>query len=307
MENEENQSCLLERDRAKQPRFYTAQWNDDVHHVLHTAATGEDTGYYVEYRGDTAKLGRALAEGFAFLGQMMTYRGEPRGQPCKHLPPSAFIAFLQNHDQIGNRAFGDRVGVTACREALRAVAATYLLLPQVPMLFMGEEWGSSSPFPFFCDFGPELADAVRKGRREEFAHFPEFQDVAQRERIPDPQADETFTSGKLIWDEIAKPEHREWLDWYRQVIACRKSSIVPLIDRIAEGGTFKVLGHSAVKVAWQLDSGEQLVLAANLSAARTGGFPLQAGRLIWQEGSTADEDGTFGPWTIRWCVDDHER
>ena len=175
------------------------------------------------------------------------------------------------------------------------------------MLFMGEEWRSSSPFPFFCDFGPELADAVRKGRREEFARFPEFQDVAQRERIPDPQADETFTSGKLIWDEIAKPEHQEWLDWYRRVIACRNSSIVPLIDRIAQGGTFKVLGHSAVKVVWQLDSGEQLVLVANLSAARAGGMPLQAGRLIWQEGSTADGNGRFGPWTIRWCVDDRDR
>jgi malto-oligosyltrehalose trehalohydrolase len=297
LENEENQAKYLQRDAGSQPRYYTAQWNDDVHHVLHTAVTGEDKGYYVDYRGDTIKLGRALAEGFAFQGEMMRYRGRHRGEPSTHLPPAAFIPFLQNHDQIGNRAFGDRIGALATRDALRAAAAVYLLLPQVPMLFMGEEWCASTPFPFFCDFGPELAEAVRKGRREEFARFPEFQDPAQRERIPDPQAEETFLSGKLRWDEPDEPYHRDWLDWYRKILSRRRELITPLIDRIEHAGTFQVLDHGAVFVRWQIKGGGHLVLAVNLSNASVAGFPPTAGTPVWQEG-TADINGVYGPWSV---------
>jgi malto-oligosyltrehalose trehalohydrolase len=161
LENEENQASRLMRGADGAPRWYTAQWNDDVHHVLHVSASGESNGYYADYHGDTEKLGRALAEGFAFQGETMPYRGAPRGEPSKALPPTAFIAFIQNHDQVGNRAFGDRLTDFAPAQAVRAVASTYLLLPQVPMLFMGEEWAAAQPFPFFCDFGEELADPVR--------------------------------------------------------------------------------------------------------------------------------------------------
>ncbi len=175
LENENNQASLLIRAGAR-PQLYTAQWNDDVHHVLHVAATGEAAGYYADYVGDTDRLGRALAEGFAFQGEVMSYRGDARGEPSANLPPAAFVAFIQNHDQVGNRAFGDRLSAIAPAAAVRAVAATYLLLPQVPMLFMGEEWAARQPFLFFCDFGAELADAVRDGRRAEFARFPEFEE-----------------------------------------------------------------------------------------------------------------------------------
>lgn len=295
LENEENQARWLERERPGPPRLYTAQWNDDVHHVLHTAVTGEDQGYYADYFGDTGKLGRALAEGFAFQGELMTCRGTPRGETCAQLPTSAFIAFLQNHDQIGNRAFGDRIRTDA-PAALRAAAAAYLLLPQIPMLFMGEEWGATSPFPFFCDFGPDLAEAVRKGRREEFASFPEFQDPARRERIPDPQAEETFESSKLVWDEISQPEHREWLDWYRQILARRREAIVPLIERIRHGGTFEVVGDAAVVVRWGLEGGTELVLAANLSAVPVRHLPAPEGEVIWEE------LGPGGAWTVRWWI-----
>ena len=184
LENEENESRRLARGADGKPLHYTAQWNDDVHHVLRTAATGEDKGYYAEYLGDTKKLGRALAEGFAFQGEMMEYRGEPRGEPSAGLPPTAFIAFIQNHDQVGNRAFGERITAIAEPEAVRAIAAVYLLLPQVPMLFMGEEWAASQPFPFFCDFSGELANSVRKGRRKEFAKFPEFKDEKSGSAFP---------------------------------------------------------------------------------------------------------------------------
>ncbi|WP_235031650.1 malto-oligosyltrehalose trehalohydrolase [Geminicoccus flavidas] len=304
LENEENQASRLTRNGERQPRWYSAQWNDDVHHVLHVAASGEAKGYYADYLGDTEKLGRALAEGFAFQGELMPYRGHARGEPSSDLPPTAFVAFIQNHDQVGNRAFGDRLTAFAPEEAVRAVAAVYLLLPQVPMLFMGEEWGAAQPFPFFCDFGPELADAVRKGRREEFASFPEFQDPAKRERIPDPTAEDTFIAAKLRWDDVARPAHTAWLDWYRRVIATRHAEIMPRLDGIRAGGRYEVIGEGGVVVRWPLSQGDStLVLAANLSARRVEGFPPASGRVVWQEGEAGDE-GSFGAWTIRWSIED---
>jgi malto-oligosyltrehalose trehalohydrolase len=307
LENEDNRARWLVRDQNGQPRWYTAQWNDDVHHVLHVAASGEAKGYYADYRGDTEKLGRALAEGFAFQGEPMPYRcGTPRGERSTHLPPSAFVAFIQNHDQVGNRAFGDRVTDFVPAAAVRAIAAVYLLLPQVPMLFMGEEWGAAQPFPFFCDFGPDLADAVRKGRRDEFARFPEFHNAWAREHIPDPTAELTFTSAKLDWGNITHSPHACWLEWYRQVLAMRHAEILPTLSSICEAGRYEVLGEGAVVVRWQLGACGLLLLAANLASVPAAGFPAETGRVLWQEGD-AGADGTFGPWTVRWAVDDARR
>jgi malto-oligosyltrehalose trehalohydrolase/4-alpha-glucanotransferase len=302
LENEENETARLARDAAGRPRWYTAQWNDDVHHVLHVAASGEDNGYYGDYKSDTWKLGRALAEGFAFQGEIMPYRGRRRGEPSAQLPPTAFVAFIQNHDQVGNRAFGDRLTMIAPPAAVRAVAATYLLLPQVPMLFMGEEWGAAQPFPFFCDFGPDLADAVRRGRRAEFARFPEFRDPTTRERIPDPLAGATFAAAKLAWNDVAHPPHAGWLHWYRRVLAVRHRDIVPRLAGIRAGGDFATLGSGAVVVRWALGApGGELVLAANLSATPARGFPPVSGRVLWREGEVGD-DGAFGPFAVRWSL-----
>ena len=303
LENEENQARWLARRGDGAEGLYSAQWNDDVHHVLHVAITGEDAGYYADYLGDTEKLGRALAEGFAFQGEPMAYRGSPRGEPSWHLPPEAFVAFLQNHDQIGNRAFGDRIGMLAAPAAVKAAAATYLLLPQVPMLFMGEEWGTLRPFPFFCGFEGELAEAVRKGRREEFARFPQFQDPEARARIPDPQAEATFLSAKLDWDEPAHEPHAGWLDWHRRVLAVRRQEIVPRIRLIWQAGEYELVAEGAVLVRWALAGGAALVLEANLSDAPVSGFPApEAGdAAIWLEGEV-HENGTFEPWTVRWSV-----
>ena len=303
LENEKNEARWLGRDMTGKASLFTAQWNDDVHHVLHTALTGEDQGYYAAYQGDTEKLGRALAEGFAFQGEMMAYRDAPRGEASAHLPTTAFVAFLQNHDQIGNRAFGDRISATASVEALRAANAVYLLLPQVPMLFMGEEWGTRRPFPFFCDFGPDLAEAVRKGRREEFSRFPEFQDPKKREKIPDPQSPGTFESGKLDWEELKEPSHREWLDWYRRILLKRREAIVPLLRNIEHGGQYEVLGTGAVVVRWQCGDSGDLVLAANLSGTTVTGFPRLASSLIWQEGDFEDGGRTLRSWTVLWSLD----
>jgi malto-oligosyltrehalose trehalohydrolase len=308
LENEDNQAFRLSRDERGEPTSFTAQWNDDIHHVLHTAATLESNGYYGDYKDDTEKLGRALAEGFAFQGEVMQARNAPRGEPSAQLPPGAFVAFMQNHDQIGNRAFGERINAIASSEAVHAIAAVYLLLPQTPMLFMGEEWGSSQPFPFFCDFEGELGELVRKGRKEEFANFPEFQNPEQRERIPDPLAQATFQSAKLDWAQLKEEVHAEWLEWYRRILVVRKRSVIPHIQEM-EGysGLFEVIGAGAVVVRfWNADSSRQLVLAANLSDESLEGFPCPTGQVLWQEG--AKRTGTImRPWSVCWTLQDSEK
>jgi len=298
VENEENEPSLLLRDGEGQPQRFTAQWNDDIHHVLHTAATNEDAGYYVEYKGKTEMLGRALAEGFAFQGEMMSYRGSARGKPAKDLPSTAFIAFAQNHDQIGNRAFGERLISISPKEAVRAVTAIYLLLPQIPMLFMGEEWGASQPFPFFCDFSGELSNAVREGRRAEFAKFPEFQDPQKRERIPDPTAAQTFLSAKLRWAERDDSTHAEWLKFYKALLALRRTEIMPRLKH-CKIGTYEIIGPSAVRVIWEMNDCS-LVLLANLSAESLTNIALPSGRILWREGQV--DSKTMGPWSIMWCL-----
>ena len=300
LENEDNQSSLLVRDGAW-PRLYTAQWNDDVHHALHVAATGEAEGYYADYRGDTEKLGRALAEGFSFQGETMTYSSKPRGEPSADLSPLAFVSFIQNHDQVGNRAFGERLSALAPTAAVRAVAATYLLLPQVPMLFMGEEWAARQPFLFFCDFGDELACAVRDGRRAEFAGFPAFKDPAERARIPDPLAKQTFLASKLDWEDRHREPHAGWLAWYRRVLAIRRAEIVPLLGAIDHGGRYEIVADAAVSVRWETFNGRELALDANLSTAAIAGFSAAPGRILLSEGTTG-ADGAFWPYSVRWSI-----
>jgi malto-oligosyltrehalose trehalohydrolase len=299
LENEDNEASLLTRGADGRPLAFSAQWNDDVHHVLHAAATGEDFAYYADYAGDTGKLVRALAEGFAFQGEKMPYRGAPRGEPSAGLPPTAFIAFIQNHDQIGNRAFGERITTLAPPAAVKAAAAIYLLGPQVPMLFMGEEWGAKEPFPFFCDFPGELAHKVREGRREEFARFPQFRDPATRDRIPDPCAAETFRSAKLDW---MGPEHepgRKWLAWYRRILAVRRQEVVPLAGRITSGGEATIHGERCFEIVWA----GRLRLAANLGATACKAGET-AGRMIWLEGSRDGE--ILAPWSVEWSIPSQE-
>ncbi|MDP9039674.1 MAG: malto-oligosyltrehalose trehalohydrolase [Acidobacteriota bacterium] len=302
LENEKNEASRLLRNALQDPEEYTAQWNDDMHHVLHVAATMESHGYYGDYVEDTGKLGRALAEGFAFQGQHMTCAGAERGEPSAHLPPTAFVAFMQNHDQVGNRAFGDRIHAIASPEAVHAIAAIYLLLPQIPMLFMGEEWGTTRPFPFFCDFQGELRELVREGRRAEFASFPEFQDPHMRDRIPDPGAPETFLSGKLDWNEISAPEHAHWLDWYTRILAVRRQKLVPLIPQIGgNAGTFRVLGPGSVCIRWQVDSSMELALTANLCTRTIDDVPDPIGETLWQQGAE-QQGGRMAPWSVRWSL-----
>lgn len=292
VENEDNDVSLLVRDEAGKPRFFTAQWNDDVHHVLHVASTGETFGYYNDYAEDAASIGRALAEGFVFQGEHMPYRGEARGKPSGGLPPTAFISFIHNHDQIGNRAEGDRVITSTSPETIKALAAIYLLSPQIPMVFMGEEWGASSPFPYFCDFNAELNEAVRNGRRRELSRLPGF----DADNLLDPAAESTFLKAKLMWD--AAPDNDQ-LVFYRRLLNLRREHIVPLLAGTGgHAGTYEVNG-SVVSIRWKLGL-STLRLCANLSGEAGLGRAPDKG-IIFQLGE--QKDGQLSPWAVVWALE----
>jgi maltooligosyltrehalose trehalohydrolase len=265
LENDANEPDWLGY-KAGGPGKYDAQWNDDFHHALKVAFAGAEGGYYDDYADPVASVGKALAEGFVYQGEPSAHRGgAKRGEPSGELPPTAFINFIQNHDQVGNHAYGWRLPHFADRETLRAAAAILLLSPGVPMLFMGEEWATDRPFPFFCDFEGDLADAVRKGRAEEFAGFAEFRDVAARARIPDPLSEATFLSAKLDWANLGQPRHAEMLGFYRELLALRRKHLTPLLahsDR--PRGQFVRLGAGGLEVRWRLD-GAELTMLVNLS------------------------------------------
>ena len=281
LENDRNESRLLERSPSGDPLIATAQWNDDVHHALHVVATGENDGYYADYtEAPLAQLGRALAEGFVFQGQPSAFRGgTPRGEASSHLPPAAFISFLQTHDQVGNRAFGARLHALADPARERAALACLLLAPQIPMLFMGEEYAAATPFLFFCDFGAELAAAVREGRRAEFARFAAFGDPAARGRIPDPGALATFEASKLRWEERRLTPHAERLALVRELIGLRRKHIVPRLAGTRSGHPEIVDG--VLCVTWTMGDGAVLRLLAHFGSA-TAAFPSPLeGETLW--------------------------
>jgi maltooligosyltrehalose trehalohydrolase len=263
---------VLEND-ANEARYlgaaYAAQWNDDLHHALHVLLTGETSGYYADYAKQPARqLARCLAEGFAYQGERSAYRGGPRGERSVRLPPTAFVGFLQNHDQVGNRAKGDRIAAISPPEAIAAATSVLLLAPSPPLLFMGEEWGCEQPFPFFCDFEGELARQVTEGRRREFASFAEFPEPAALARIPDPNAAETFASAVLRWSELAAADHRRWHELHRELLALRRSEIVPRLAGMTGGSARQtLLAGRALRVDWTLGDASRLTLLANLDGA----------------------------------------
>ncbi|NVN01426.1 MULTISPECIES: malto-oligosyltrehalose trehalohydrolase [Asaia] len=262
LENENNDAGLL-RDG------FTAQWNDDGHNVLHVMLTGETEGYYEMFaEHPTRILARVLHEGFAYQGEINPYSGKKRGMPSGDLPASKFILFLQNHDQTGNRALGERLISLASPDALHAAYALLLLSPMVPMLFMGEEWGCRSPFLFFCDFHDDLADAVREGRRKEFAKFSAFQDPEKRKTIPDPNALSTFDTSRPDREERNTLEGRIWLDRTRSLLALRQRWLAPYLTQ-AHSLNATVIGDKSVLARWKLDNGAILTIALNLSDHET--------------------------------------
>jgi maltooligosyltrehalose trehalohydrolase len=294
LENGDNRASLLDAVRDPPRGKFRAQWNDDYHHAWHVLLTGETQGYYGDYRQSPAgDLARALASGFVYQGEVSEFwGGQPRGEPSGKLAPSAFVNFLQNHDQIGNRPLGDRLESLAEPKAIEAGLAVTLLAPMIPMLFMGEEWGSKAPFPFFCGFEGELAEAVRRGRREEYGWaYAKYGD-----EVPDPLDPATFQSAILDWPSRVTPPGEKRLALVRELLAIRKREIVPRLAGAAFGDA-NAHDNGLLTAHWRMGDGTTLHLAANLSPADIARQAPQApGTPIW--GSDAGEH--LPPWSVFW-------
>ena len=309
LENDLNRACYLQRTKRCEIQGYNAQWNDDIHHALHVLITGERDGYYLDYsERPLDQLGRCLVEGFAYQGEQSLFRNrQARGERTAGLPPSAFVSFLQNHDQIGNRAFGERIATIADPQAVRVAMAILLLAPSPPLLFMGEEFGAETPFLFFCDFEKGLAEAVAAGRRNEFARFARFNDPAARAGIPDPNAATTFEASRLDWDDLAQPRHRDWLRFYRRLLKLRCQHIVRHIsDACAIKAFYEVHGDHGLIAHWDFPDGSKLALLANLSSASLTGFAVPASQVIYtSEGVNTDalRQGTLPAWSVAWFLE----
>ena len=286
LENDANQARFLGRGK------YDAQWNDDSHHGYHVLATGEGDGYYKAYADAPARhLARALAEGFAYQGEVSPFSGKPRGERSAHLDPERFVDFMQNHDQVGNRALGERLISLSEERAIRCLSSILLLAPSPPLLFMGEEWACKQPFLFFCDFAGELGEAVRKGRRDEFARFAAFADPKARARIPDPLAEQTFKRSVLRWKDARGPAGRDWQQHYKKLLEIRRAEIAP---RHFGPGRWQMLGERAFEIAWE----GGLTLLANCGEESIALEGIPSGRNLWNPLS----EPSLEAWTASWWL-----
>ncbi len=195
-------------------------WSDDFHHIMRRLLTGDAHGYYADYHGTVEELASTIRRGWLYTGQHSQRRGAPRGSDPSAVPMYRFVVCLQNHDQIGNRALGDRLNHMVAPESWRAASAVLLTVPMTPLIFMGQEWAASTPFQFFTDFEPALGERVTEGRRREFAEFPEFSGD-RGAAIPDPQAASTLERSRLRWDERRAAPHRFAFNLYRTLMSLR--------------------------------------------------------------------------------------
>ncbi len=294
LENDDNRASVLDADEDPSRGKYRAQWNDDYHHAWHVLLTGESHGYYRDYQRSPLKdIARALGSGFVYQGEASPHRGgQLRGEPSGGLSPTALVNFLQNHDQIGNRALGDRLESLADPKAIEAALAITLLAPMIPMLFMGEEWGSPRPFPFFCDFKGDLAGAVRNGRHREFAGaYAKYGD-----EVPDPLEPSTFQSAQLDWDSRNEAAGKKRLALVRELLAIRRREIVPRLAGAAFGGA-QAADNGLLTAHWRMGDGSTLRLSANLSDSELAHPPAHtAGTQIWASGTGE----TMPPWSVFW-------
>jgi maltooligosyltrehalose trehalohydrolase len=296
LENDDNAARLLDPSEEVPRGKYRAQWNDDYHHAWHVLLTGESHAYYRDYqRFPLGDIARALGSGFVYQGEASAHRGgQSRGEPSGSLSPIAFINFVQNHDQIGNRALGDRLESTVSARAMEAALAVTLLAPTVPMLFMGEEWGERAPFPFFCDFHGDLAEAVRKGRRREFeGAYAKYGD-----EIPDPLDQSTVQSAVLDWSALETEPGRKRLALVQELLAIRRREIVPRIAA-ARFSEAHAASSGLLTASWHMGDGTSLRLLANLSGHDiTHASGETAGTPIW--GSALGD--SMPAWSVRWHI-----
>ena len=290
-EDARNITRLHERDENGFAPLYDGEWNDDFHNSAHVLATGEHEGYYVDHvmdpRGDFL---RCLESGFALQGQESMHQGGAiRGEPSGHLPPTAFVNFIQNHDQTGNRAFGERLTTLADERTVEVLLAILLLGPAVPLLFMGEEWGETNPYLFHTDFHDELADAVREGRRAEFKAWGDFADPELRETIPDPNEPETRERSRIDWEKRGNARQ----DFVTGLLALRHGRIVPMLAGLSDKSCeAKPHGKRGFEAVWSLNGGT-LAMVGNL-----GDEPFHLPRMDGEE-LIAIGDLESDEWTIR--------
>jgi len=296
LENDDNRSSLLDPSVIIPAGKYRAQWNDDYHHAWHVLLTGESHGYYADYAREPQRaIAKALRAGFAYKGEASAHRGgRKRGEPSARLSPTAFVNFLQNHDQIGNRALGDRLEWSADRVAIEAALAITLLAPMPPMLFMGDEFGARTPFPFFCDFSGALADAVREGRRLEFAQAYE----SFGEDVPDPLSEATFKSAKLEWRDL---DHaggaRQML--VKRLLEVRRIAIVPHLADARFHDSDLQAANRMLSASWTLGTGRSLSLRANISdRPLPHGAPAPHGKPLWG----GEPPDVLPPWSVFWSM-----
>ncbi len=308
LENDHNAVHWLGWEEHSGPRLYNAQWNDDLHHAMHVLLTGETEGWYGDYADRPVwYLGRCLSEGFGYQGEPSPWRhGRPRGERSRQLPSCAFISFLQNHDQVGNRAFGERIQQLAGPDAVRAMTAALLLAPPPPLLFMGQEFAAGQPFLFFCDFEKPLAKDVTLGRRKDFARFKAFQTPRARARIPDPNARMTFQRSKLNWKDLHEPPHADWLALHRELLALRRREITPRLTGMPEEQSrFETLGDHGLRVQWILGDGSVLILMGNFGAEPVRQVKQPVGRVLYASAPESVESlaqGVLSPWSVAWFL-----
>lgn len=265
-------------------------WADDFHHQLRVTLTGEREGYYAAYEPSAQGVADAINRGWIYTGQRNPLSGQARGTPADALPAHAFVYCIQNHDQIGNRALGDRLSAQLSPEAFRAASLLLLFLPMTPLLFMGQEWGARSPFLYFTDHEPELGRLVSEGRRREFASFAAFSDPAHREKIPDPQALSTFQASKLRWAEAELPESRQTLELYRAALRLRREDAV-----LAHSGRAELLAQASdgLLMVHRWHGNERRVLVMNFGRAPAA-LESIAGRLRLRQSRTLLHSSTGG-------------
>ena len=235
-----------------------AVWADDWHHQMRRRLAGDCDGYFGDYTGSTADIAATVRRGWFYTGQYSNYLKAPRGSDPSGIEPARFVVCLQNHDQVGNRAFGERLHHQIDAAAYRAASLLLLSLPQTPLLFMGQEWGATSPFLFFADHAAELGRKVTAGRRREFARFAAFADEGARERIPDPQAPGTFAASQLDWTERERPQHASISRLYAAALAFRRERMSPGTAR--DAATARALDHETLRFDRLGNKGEHLAV-----------------------------------------------
>jgi maltooligosyltrehalose trehalohydrolase len=267
-----------------------AIWSDDFHHAVHSRLTGERGGYYVDFAGGRG-LARALTEGFAFQGEPSEYFGRPRGTPAADLEGERFVLALQNHDQVGNRAVGDRLSTVVSFAAVKMAAALLFAAPGLPLLFMGEEYGETAPFQFFTSFlDPALVEAVRQGRAAEFKRF------GWEGKIPDPSEPATFLRSRLSHALAGAPRHRELYQYYRQWLTLRRAH-----PALGAGGKTRAQceideTQGLLTLTRPAPDGSAVRLIANLTAAATPvALPITTQVLLDSEDRRFAGSGTTRP------------